>query len=129
MVNNEGQPLRDSLTEREMEILARLSTGLTDQQIAADLFLSHNTVRWYNRQIYSKLGVSNRTQAIIQARALGLLMPEPAQTPPRTVSRRLAEQRVHFTHSFDGTRIAYALSGNGPPLVKTGTFMSHLEYD
>jgi pimeloyl-ACP methyl ester carboxylesterase/DNA-binding CsgD family transcriptional regulator len=125
----ENETSLDQLTQREKEILLRLSTGLTDQQIAADLFLSHNTVRWYNRQIYSKLGVSNRTQAIIQARALGLLKPELAQTPPHTVSRHLAEQRVHFTKSFDGTRIAYALSGNGPPLVKIATFMSHLEYD
>ena len=123
----------DQLTEREKEILECLSTGLTDQQIAADLFLSWHTVRWYNRQIYSKLGVSNRTQAIIQARALGLLKPEANLSPPprfeTSPERRLAEQRVHFTNSFDGTRIAYALSGNGPPLVKTGTFMSHLEYD
>lgn len=124
-----SQTSLDQLTEREMEILTRLSAGLSDQQIAAQLFLSSNTVRWYNRQIYSKLGVSSRTQAIAQAIAFGLLSPSLHQSLPRTVSRRLAEQRVHFTHSFDGTRIAYALSGSGPPLVKTGTFMSHLEYD
>jgi pimeloyl-ACP methyl ester carboxylesterase/DNA-binding CsgD family transcriptional regulator len=113
----------DQLTEREKEILERLATGLSDQQIAADLVLSPNTVRWYNRQIYSKLGVSNRTQAIAQARALGLLYPHGA------VERRKAEQRVFFTNSFDGTRIAYAIAGNGPPLVKAANYMSHLEYD
>jgi predicted ATPase/DNA-binding CsgD family transcriptional regulator len=73
----------DQLTQREKEILARLSTGLTDQQIAADLFLSFNTVRWYNRQIYSKLGVSSRTQAIAYATETGLLE-KPVSTSPLT---------------------------------------------
>ena len=63
----------DALTGREQTILARLAAGLSDQQIAAELFLSHNTVRWYNRQIYSKLAVSSRTQAIARAKDLGLL--------------------------------------------------------
>src|SRR5690348_3736493 len=68
-----GNPVPpDPLNEREQEILQRLANGLSDQQIADDLFLSLNTVKWYNRQIYSKLGVSNRTQAIVQARATGL---------------------------------------------------------
>lgn len=127
----------DQLTEREKEILALLSDGLSDQQIAAELFLSSNTVRWYNRQIYSKLGVSNRTQAIAQARASGLLDSKDGPVFPSVQTgqqsanwtRRKTEQRVYFTNSFDGTRIAYAVSGIGPPLVKTGTFMSHLEFD
>jgi predicted ATPase/DNA-binding CsgD family transcriptional regulator len=80
MPTNDWQPFYDSLTEREQEILGRLSTGLTDQQIAAELFLSPNTVRWYNRQIYSKLGVGNRTQAIARAHEAALLE-KPAATP------------------------------------------------
>jgi pimeloyl-ACP methyl ester carboxylesterase/DNA-binding CsgD family transcriptional regulator len=123
----------DQLTDREKEILKCLSAGLSDQQIAAELFLSHNTVRWYNRQIYSKLAVSNRTQAINRARELGFLKQELNQPVYSNGSlpnpSRLAEQRVYFTHSFDGTRIAYAVSGTGPPLVKVATFMSHLVYD
>lgn len=134
---DEKTKLPDQLTEREKEILRRLSAGLTDQQIAAELFLSPNTVRWYNRQIYSKLGVSNRTQAIRQAKALGHLETDSHLPPPHiekshqssSISHPLRQQRVHFTNSFDGTRIAFAVSGNGPPLVKTATFMSHLEYD
>jgi predicted ATPase/DNA-binding CsgD family transcriptional regulator len=65
--------VRDSLNEREQEILKRLAAGLSDQQIADDLILSLNTVKWYNRQIYSKLGVSSRTQAIASAKDLHLL--------------------------------------------------------
>src|SRR5581483_3596544 len=127
----------DQLTEREKEILERMATGLSDQQIAAALFLSSNTVRWYNRQIYDKLGVGNRTQAIAQARALGLLGPKDTSSSPLvqtghqlpTSKRQKVEQRVHFTSSFDGTRIAYAIAGNGPPLVKAANYMSHQEYD
>jgi pimeloyl-ACP methyl ester carboxylesterase len=39
------------------------------------------------------------------------------------------EQRVYFTNSVDGTRIAFAVAGDGPPLVKVANYMSHLEYD
>jgi pimeloyl-ACP methyl ester carboxylesterase/DNA-binding CsgD family transcriptional regulator len=128
--------LSAQLNEREREVLERLSIGLSDQQIARELFLSLNTVKWYNRQIFSKLGVRNRTEAIAQARALGLLGTEDstislaARVSPRptTFSRRKAEQRVFFTNSFDGTRIAYAIAASGPPLVKAANYMSHLEY-
>jgi len=128
--------MSSQLNEREKDVLERLSAGLSDQQIARVLFLSLNTVKWYNRQIFSKLGVRNRTEAIAQARALGLLSEEgsiaspPATTSsgPPSLSRRKAEQRVHFTNSFDGTRIAYAIAGSGPPLVKVANYMSHLEY-
>jgi pimeloyl-ACP methyl ester carboxylesterase/DNA-binding CsgD family transcriptional regulator len=124
------------LNEREREVLERLSIGLSDQQIARELFLSLNTVKWYNRQIFSKLGVRNRTEAIARARALGLLGTEDStisvaarvSARPTAFSRRKAEQRVFFTNSFDGTRIAYAIAGSGPPLVKVANYMSHLEY-
>jgi len=127
-------PSFDQLTEREKEILERLSIGLSDRQIADALFLSPNTVRWYNRQIYSKLGVDNRTQAIAQARALGLLKTKDSFTSFPFDSRPIAarpkaEPQVSFTTSFDGTRIAYAVAGSGPPLVKVANYMSHLEYD
>ena len=62
------------LNEREREIVQRLATGLSDQQIADELFLSLNTVKWYNRQIYSKLGVRSRTQTIARVQDLGMLV-------------------------------------------------------
>ncbi len=131
----EGKALSDQLNEREKRILQRLSAGLSDQEIADELFLSLSTVKWYNRQIYSKLAVRNRTQAIALARVLGLLDPHDSATPPAfdpslppILDRRKAEQRVYFTNSFDGTRIAFAVAGNGPPLVKVANYMSHLEY-
>src|SRR5688500_7891882 len=79
---DEQAPLPEPLTGREREILARLSDGLSDQQIAAGLFLSANTVRWYNRQLYAKLGVGSRTQAIARAKSLGLLGSAAAESPP-----------------------------------------------
>jgi ATP/maltotriose-dependent transcriptional regulator MalT len=46
----------DTLNAREQEMLKRLSSGSSDQRIADDLCLSLHTIKWYNRQIYSKLG-------------------------------------------------------------------------
>ena len=42
---------------------------------------------------------------------------------------RTSEQSVRFTRSRDGTTIAYAVSGSGPPLVKAANWLTHLEYD
>jgi predicted ATPase/DNA-binding CsgD family transcriptional regulator len=82
----EGRPMPvEQLTQREHSILERLASGMSDQQIAAELFLSLNTIKWYNRQIYGKLGVTGRTQAIMHARIFGLLEPVSApggQRPP-----------------------------------------------
>ncbi|MCI0710658.1 MAG: LuxR C-terminal-related transcriptional regulator [Chloroflexi bacterium] len=63
----------EPLNEREQEILRMMAEGLSNQQIAADLWLSVNTVKWYARSIYDKLEVNSRTQAIAAARSLGLL--------------------------------------------------------
>src|SRR5947209_4989865 len=71
----------DLLNEREKEIVQRLASGLSDQQIADELFLSLNTVKWYNRQIYSKLGVKSRTQAIACVKDLGLLQTKGSPLP------------------------------------------------
>lgn len=67
-----SQPL-DPLTPREQDVLRLLAQGLSDQQIAHALVLAVSTVKWYNRQIYSKLGVSRRSRAVAQALRLGLL--------------------------------------------------------
>ena len=61
------------LTERELEILGLLASGLSNREIAEQLFLATGTVKWYLGEIYSKLYVASRTQAIARARALNLL--------------------------------------------------------
>ncbi len=67
------QPLIDSLSERELEILQLIAEGLTSRDIASRIVLSVGTIHWYLKQIYSKLDVHSRTQAIARARALKLL--------------------------------------------------------
>lgn len=63
----------DALTGRERQMLSQLDQGLSNQQIADRLGLSTHTVKWYLRNVYSKLGVGNRSAALARARALGLL--------------------------------------------------------
>jgi LuxR family maltose regulon positive regulatory protein len=65
--------LVEPLSERELEVLQLIAEGLTNPEIAARLFLALNTVKTHSRNIYGKLGVHSRTQAVSRARALGLL--------------------------------------------------------
>lgn len=62
-----------SISPREQEVLRLLSAGLSNQEIADRLFISTNTVKTHLENIYIKLGVTSRTQAIAQAHALKLL--------------------------------------------------------
>lgn len=63
----------EQLTLREHEILSLLATGISNQDIADSLFVTKSNVRWHLRNIYKKLGVNNRVQAIIRARELNLI--------------------------------------------------------
>ena len=63
----------EPLTERESEVLQLIAEGLKNQEISSRLYLSLNTIKVHNRNIFSKLGVNSRTQAIARARAMGLL--------------------------------------------------------
>lgn len=67
------QVLSDELSERELEIITLVGEGLKNSQIAEKLFLSINTVKWHLRRGYEKLGVSSRTEALAEARHLGLI--------------------------------------------------------
>lgn len=52
------------LTEREKEVMHLLSRGLTYQQISDELIVSHETVKMHLKNIYRKLGVENKIQAL-----------------------------------------------------------------
>jgi predicted ATPase/class 3 adenylate cyclase len=65
--------LLEPLAQRQREILGLLAQGLTDREIAEKLVLAHGTVKWYNKQLYSKLGVHSRSEAVDRAREIGLL--------------------------------------------------------
>ena len=65
--------LGSGLSSREVEILTMVSGGLRNREIGDRLGLTEGTVKWYMQQIYDKLGVRRRPQAVIRARQLGIL--------------------------------------------------------
>jgi LuxR family maltose regulon positive regulatory protein len=66
-------PLLDPLTEREQEILALISQGQSNREIAETLYISIGTVKGHVNHIFSKLDVQNRTQALLKAQELEML--------------------------------------------------------
>src|SRR5687767_8301137 len=86
----------EQLHERESAILRRLAAGLSDQLIADELHLSLHTIKWYNRQIYAKLGVKSRTQAIVYAQSLGLLPNDGAGALPHAPGSPLPTRTTPF---------------------------------
>jgi DNA-binding CsgD family transcriptional regulator/pimeloyl-ACP methyl ester carboxylesterase len=108
------------LKDREMDIVKLMSQGFSNNQIAKQLYLARETVRWYNKQIYSKLGVHNRTHAVTRAQELGLLdslgeIAEPIMPP------------VQYARNGDAY-IAYQVIGDGPVdlFIMSGS-MTHIE--
>ena len=73
--SEEVEPLREPLSESELRVLRYLPTNLRAPEIAAELFVSLNTIRTHMRHVYTKLGVHSRGDAVERARALGLLAP------------------------------------------------------
>jgi LuxR family maltose regulon positive regulatory protein len=65
--------LAEPLTDRELQVLALLAAGISNQQIASELVVAMETVKKHVSHILGKLGAANRTQAVARARALGLL--------------------------------------------------------
>jgi LuxR family maltose regulon positive regulatory protein len=68
-----AQGLVEPLTEREMEVLKLIESGLTNDDIASRLVISRATVKRHISNIYGKLDVPGRTQAILRARELRLI--------------------------------------------------------
>jgi DNA-binding NarL/FixJ family response regulator len=71
-MNSSAQEI-EQLSRREFEVLDHIQLGLTNRQIAQRLFVSHNTVNKHVHQVLRKLNVSNRVQAAIYRRDVGLV--------------------------------------------------------
>jgi LuxR family maltose regulon positive regulatory protein len=67
------QPLVEPLSERELEVLRLIAAGLNNREIAQELVIAVGTVKRHINNLYGKLGVHSRTQAVARARNLGLL--------------------------------------------------------
>jgi DNA-binding NarL/FixJ family response regulator len=79
-----GRSHGEALSLREQEVLALLALGLSNPEIADELFLSVDTIKTYVRRVFAKLGVNNRTNAALLAANFDLAPPP----------RRLAERSV-----------------------------------
>jgi DNA-binding NarL/FixJ family response regulator len=74
--SDHGSP--HSLSKREFQLLTHMSKGLSNKEIATKLFLSTGTVKSYSSRLFDKLGVRDRTQAVLHALKHSLLPKEPA---------------------------------------------------
>ena len=71
-VGRSGDPRLDGLTPREVDVLAALGRGLSNQGIATDLFITEATAKTHVSRVLAKLGVASRMQAALVARDTGL---------------------------------------------------------
>ena len=71
--DGEPQLLVEPLTPRELEVLALIAAGLSNREIAQELVVTANTVKVHIKNLYRKLDVASRTQAVACARDLNLL--------------------------------------------------------
>ena len=67
------QPLIEALTAREHDVLALVSDGLANREIATELAISEHTVKFHLASIFGKLGVSTRTEAVQRGLRLGVI--------------------------------------------------------
>jgi LuxR family maltose regulon positive regulatory protein len=68
-----GSGIGEQLTPREVSILRRLESGLSNKEIAESIFVSEGTLKWHLHNVYSKLHVKNRSGAMARARTLGIV--------------------------------------------------------
>lgn len=115
--------LPEPLKEREREILELLASGLSDRDIGSKLNLAVETVRWYNKQLYAKLEVTSRADAVRRATSLGLRPSVDLVTARAPVER----SPIRYVNN-GGVSVAYQVVGTGPvDLVFITGFVSHLE--
>jgi len=72
-VLNEKELNKLNLSRRELDVLELMATGLSNQEIAGRLFVSLNTIKTHTQNLFEKLDVNRRTQAIDKARKLNII--------------------------------------------------------
>jgi NarL family two-component system response regulator LiaR len=72
-IPNTTQQQSLGITDRELEILVLIARGLSNREIATQLFVSENTVKTHCSRVFDKLGAARRTQAVQRGKELGLL--------------------------------------------------------
>jgi len=70
---NEDEVRRLNLSKRELEVLQLMAAGLSNQEIAERLFVSLNTIKTHSAQIFEKMEVKRRTQAVDMAKRLSII--------------------------------------------------------
>jgi LuxR family maltose regulon positive regulatory protein len=68
-----GESVPDPLSAREQDVLRLMAVGMTNREIADELFISPQTVKKHSGSIFAKLHADNRTQAVARAREMRLL--------------------------------------------------------
>ena len=100
MTEKPTQTWIEPLHQKEIEILNLISEGLSNREISKRLYLSAETVKWYNKQMFKKLGVNSRTQAVKIASQQGIL--RPSDTSPTVEEAALRSNLPAQLTSFIG---------------------------
>ena len=72
--SRDAEPLSDPLTAREQDVLHLLASGLTNKEIATRLGITDHTVKFHVNAILGKLGAETRTEAVVHAAKLGIVV-------------------------------------------------------
>jgi len=80
-----------AFTARELQVLELLAQGMTNDEIAAALFLSPNTVPGYRKSLFAKLGVHSKIEAVVHAAARGLVALPSVEPDPDADGHKGAE--------------------------------------
>src|SRR5215510_9632903 len=108
----------ESLTRRELEILSLIADGLSNEDIAVRLVITLGTVKWHIQQVYSKLNVGSRTQAVALARTAGLLDAKSVQAKTHLTRHNLPHQPTPFVgRTYELATIARELADPGCRLL------------
>ena len=133
-----GQPVAVEPQVFDLLMLLARNTGrlVTKDQIVEEIWngriVSEATISARVNAARKAVGDNGKDQKIIRTvtrRGLELVVPVTTDADESKPQSPDAPQTVRFTRSPDGARIAYAISGSGPPLMRAGHFLTHLEKD